>query len=88
MRQQREAEDEANARSLLDPRRPAEENECHSDGNDDREGERMRDRAMGDGPSEEIDVGQGGASSGDQAQPSRRRSLLCPGSDRKTNGSV
>jgi hypothetical protein len=88
MRQQRKAEHETDARSLLGPGWPAKEEECHGDASDNREGERMRDGAMGDGPSEEIDVGQGCAGSGDQAQPSRRRSLLGPGGDRKSNGSV
>lgn len=88
MRQQREAENETDASPLLGPRWTTEEYECCRDGSDDREGERMRDRAMGDGPAEEIDVGQGGASSGDQTHSSRRRSLLRPGSDRKTHGGV
>jgi hypothetical protein len=48
----------------------------------------MRDRAVRDGPSEIIDIGQGGAGRGDEAHVSRRRSLLSPGSDREPNSGV
>jgi hypothetical protein len=88
MGQQREAENQGQARTLLDPLRATEEDECRRDGADDRERERMRDRAVRDGPSEIIDIGQGGAGRSDEAHVSRRWSLLGPGSDCKTNGRV
>ena len=88
MGQQGEAENQDQAGTLLGPLPAAEEDECRQGGADGREGERMRDRAVGDGPSEIIDIGQGGAGRSDEADLSRRWSLLCPGSDRKTNGSV
>ncbi len=88
MGEQREAENQSQARTLLGPLRATEEDECRRDGADDSERERMRDRAVRDGPSEIIDIGQGGAGRSDEAHRARRRSLLSPGSDRKTNGRV
>ncbi len=88
MGQQREAENQGQARTLLDPLRATEEDECRRDGADDCERERMRDRPVRDGPSEVIDVGQGGAGRGDEADLSRRRSLLRPGSDREADCGV
>jgi len=88
MGQQREAESQGQAGTLLGPLRATEEGECRRDGADDRERERMRDRAVRDGPSEIIDIGQGGAGCSDEAHPLCRRSRLCPGSDRKADGSM
>ena len=88
MGQQRETENQRQARTLLGPLRATEEHECRRDGADDCERQRMRDRAVRDGPSEIIDIGQGGAGRSEEAHASRRRPLLGPGSDRKTNGSV
>ena len=88
MGEQREGENQAQARTPLGPLRATEEDECRRDGADDRERERMCDRAMRDRPSEIVDIGQGGAGRSDEAHTARRRSLLSPGSDRKTNGRV
>ena len=88
MRQQREAERGGYATALLSPRGAAEEQESRDDGADERERDRMRDRAVRDGPSEVIDIGQSGAGGGNDADASGRRSLLGPRSDRKTDGGV
>ena len=88
MRQQRETERDAYTTALPSPRGAAEEQESGYDGADERERERMRDRAVRDGPSEVIDVGQSGAGRGNEADASGRRSLLGPRSDRKTDGGV
>ena len=88
MGQQREAENQGQARTLLGPLRATEEGECRRDGADDRERQRMRDRAVRDGPSEIIDIGHGGAGRSDEADLSRRRSLLGPGSDREADCGV
>src|SRR2546428_1234190 len=96
MRCQREAEDDSNASASLRPLRAAEENERGHGGREDCERERMRDRAMGQqrGISqlqrrpEHIDIRQGSAGSGNEAQTSRRRSPLSPGSDREANGGM
>jgi len=88
VRQQREAEDQSDPRALGDPARVTRENERRRGGPGDRERERMGEPAVRDGPSEEIDVGQGGAGSRDEADPSRRRRLLSPGADRKAHGCV
>ena len=85
MGQQREPRNKGQARTLPGPLRATEEDECRRGGADDRERKRMRDRAVRDGPSEIIDIGQGGAGRGDEADLSRRWSLLGPGSDCKTN---
>ena len=86
MGQQREAENQGQAGTLLGPLRAAEEDKCRQGGADSRESERMRNRAVGNGPSEIIDIGQSGAGRSDEADLSRRWSLLSPGRDRKTNG--
>jgi len=85
MRQQREPENEGYASALPRPLWTPEEDECRCGGADDRKSQRMRDRAMSNGPFEKIDVWKGGEGGRDEAHAARRRPLLRPGGDRESH---
>jgi len=88
MRQRRDAEGDGDSSPLPAPLRAAEKDERRRNGRGDRERERMRQPAMRDGPSEEIDVGEDGAPRGDETHAPSGRALLRPRSDRESDGGM